>query len=901
MKHSSHASLSALALLLGTLTLVGCGGGFSMPDSSVTTPAAEVSGPPVKGSVFGGHAPIQGAHIYLLQPGITGYGSAATSLLNNNATPSGTVDASNGYPLSSNVNDPNVPATGGVEPMYVTTDSSGAFDLTGYYTCTANQPVYIYAYGGNTGPVSASTITETLNISAASVVHNTGTEYTYTFTYTAVGTPAIALAVGDPVALTLTGGGNAGGQHTWAGLKSVTVIKILSSTQFSATGSTDVTGTGSGTGTYTYPTPATPATNNNSIVQLATLGNCPGTGAANFGNGSNAAISYIYLNEVSTVATAYTFQPFTLLTNNDAWHIGTPNPATNALAATGIFNAAATAAQLYDIEGTQGSSTGPSDGEGHIANTQTIASGGYYTGNGVVPQATIDSLANILADCTDSVPAAVGSVPSQCSSLFNIATDNGITGGTAPTDTAAAAINIARFPAGNNSSTNVDPTYAADLYALQGSGTTPYQPQLNNAPNDWTIAINYPLNGIGTYTAANLYTGRPESIAVDGLGQIWITAQTDYAVSRYSSLGAPEYHYDGTYIWGYVAIDSSNNAWFGNAQYGPPNNTNPGQVDFGPGTPIDSLPPTAAGSTVPATHGAGYEEAYLTLPDGGGNIYFFAATAATGTDAGDHGYPYYQMFEMNSGGTVISSSTAACNGSTGTLNYYCISSAAGTSSINGGSYPAHGAIAAYTAPATPNFWLTTEVVAGGTTDRQIAEVTSTGTKVFSFEASQNNPEVPAVDNTGTAWIPDSDGQIYQVTPTATTPFYTSNILNSGTTRAALSQPFGAAVDGNGNIWITDRTNNTLIELNGTGTTTPGTAATAISPAANYIPEAQYGAAATTFTKILDQPLNIAIDPSGNIWMTNLSAGGFVEIVGAAAPTFTPLSVAAANNKLGAKP
>ena len=48
-------------------------------------------------------------------------------------------------------------------------------------------------------------------------------------------------------------------------------------------------------------------------------------------------------------------------------------------------------------------------------------------------------------------------------------------------------------------------------------------------------------------------------------------------------------------------------------------------------------------------------------------------------------------------------------------------------------------------------------------------------------------------------------------------------------------------------------------------------------------------------------MNIAIDESGNVWMTNLSAGGMVEVVGAAAPTYAPLSKAAANGKLGAKP
>ncbi len=81
----------------------------------------------------------------------------------------------------------------------------------------------------------------------------------------------------------------------------------------------------------------------------------------------NGALQFIYLNEVSTVATAYTFQPFTLVTNNDAWHIGTSGT-TQALL--GIANAANTAAQLYSIQGAGPQSSVP-NGESHNANYRT--------------------------------------------------------------------------------------------------------------------------------------------------------------------------------------------------------------------------------------------------------------------------------------------------------------------------------------------------------------------------------------------------------------------------------------------------------------------------------------------------------------------------------------------------
>ena len=840
------------------------------PTGTPTEAASSVAGPPVQGSVYGGHAPIQGAHVYLLQPGITGYGSAATSLLGNNGATS-----AGGYVLTANVNDPNVPTTTPV-PKYVTTDSNGEFSLTGAWNCVVNQPVYIYAYGGNIGTTTG-TSTTTYTISQISVTGSTnGTGGTAT--YTATISSGATITVGQSV--TVAGLAN----HFTILNAAHTVTAVPTSTSFTFVATDRYTGGNIGNGTYptagnggnnigtggtvavTNNTTTAPTTNNN-IVQLATLGNCPATGG--FPTTGSGSIGYIYLNEVSTVATAYTFQPFTLATNNSAWDIGSPSTmssfpvtspvtlVTDTQALLGIANAANTAAQLYNIQGSSTLISTSGDGEGHLANNLTA------NGNGIVPEATIDSLANILAACVDSVPTTVGTPTTQCADLFNIARADGTTTGAEPIDSATAAINIARYPAGNHSSTLVDATYVSDIFNIS-SGTVPYVPALVNVPNDWTIAINYPVSSTAYFTASNPAFGLAESVEVDGNGDIWVTGQTNFSIVRLNNLGVI---YPATaandlgYIPGYVSVDGSNNAWTGNAN-------SSSQIFL-----------AGSNGVFTAKYGTTNEfaKAYVNIADNAGDDFFFAQTSATA--------PNYQMFEYPAGSTA-----------TTIPNQYSIS----PSIFPSGDNIAHGAI-----DASGDFWLTTE------SSYQIARVTNTGTKVWSKTVAQQ-PEFVAIDNNGTGWIPGYEAdEVYEITSGGT-----MTTLTSASTGAALVYPFGSAVDGNGNIWITNRcgpgnvcgnyTNSrTLVEINGTGTN--GTVNLAISPPTNFKPQAQYPATATTFTAIMPDPLNIAIDPSGNIWITNYNSGGVssvTEIVGTAAPVVTPLSAAATlfpTSKLGTKP
>jgi hypothetical protein len=459
-------SFLSVLLITGTISLAGCSMGM-FPDASVNPAQGKLG--TISGNDFGGHAPLVRAHVYVLQPGITGYGSQATSLLTSASQTNG--GSAGLYSTHLNTSDPHIPTTW----YYETTDTTGSFNISGDYTCTVGQPVYLYLYGGSPTFPSAS---NTFNLSQV-VIANTGGTYYATFTSTTTENAYI----GESVSFA----GLTGAQATSYNTGTYTVVATNLTTSTFA-----VVANGTTAASYTE-TPASSTavfvpTANPGVVNLAVLGNCP-NGTVNAGFGSS--ISYVYVNEVSTAAAAFAFQGFTLPTNNDAIHIGSSGTAQSLL---GIENAALTAGQLYDIQGSNLSTVYA--GEGHIARANTTA------GNGIVPQTLLNSLGNILAACVDSknTSTTIGNanISLACSTLFTYATNSGIpstagtTPGTPPTDIAAAAINIARHPAGAGTATQ-ETNFMTNLYGLP-TGNVPFAPNLTAQPNDFVVGILYPAS-----------------------------------------------------------------------------------------------------------------------------------------------------------------------------------------------------------------------------------------------------------------------------------------------------------------------------------------------------------------------------------------------------------------------
>jgi len=259
---------------------------------------------------------------------------------------------------------------------------------------------------------------------------------------------------------------------------------------------------------------------NAAIGLLSDLGEC-----STIGTGTK-----VTLNELSTVAAGYALAGYA----SDATHIGDDeglnSNSTAALAKTGMANAFANARDLVTLGGAALSTT-PS-------------------GNGTVPTATLNTIANILAGCVQSA----GPTSKDCTDLFSF------TGTGSTSDTATATINLAHNPDGVQSTTtgssgsgssSITP---ADLF-LDLEPETDFVPNLAKAPNDYSLAILYAGNGITT----------PVGLAVDTLGDVWIADSGAGSVFVLSGQGAS---YSATQDTGgglstptEIAIDTNGAAW----------------------------------------------------------------------------------------------------------------------------------------------------------------------------------------------------------------------------------------------------------------------------------------------------------------------------------------------------
>jgi ligand-binding sensor domain-containing protein len=129
---------------------------------------------------------------------------------------------------------------------------------------------------------------------------------------------------------------------------------------------------------------------------------------------------------------------------------------------------------------------------------------------------------------------------------------------------------------------------------------------------------------------------------------------------------------------------------------------------------------------------------------------------------------------------------------------------------------------------------------------------------------------------------DSGGNLWVASSPGVSKFNRYGAPVSGTplTSGGITAPLSLAIDGAGTVWIANA-NGSVSALSNTGT--------ALSPSAGY------PAAATASTTG-----GIAVDLSGNVWVTSSSGNTVTEILGSASPVAPP-STSLANKTVGATP
>lgn len=604
-------------------------------------------------------------------------------------------------------------------------------------------------------------------------------------------------------------------------------------------------------GAFSMQNSGCPASPNDMVYLVATGGDS--------GNGANSKLEFmaalgpcskvsssaqVVVNEVTTVASAYALAQFMTTV---------PNVGSSSTNYQGLTNAFAVVNNLVDTTTGNALSITPA----YAINTVP------YLNSSTVPQARINTLADMLSGCADSNGAGAG-----CSNLFSNATP---VSGTAPANTLQAILDIAQNPGAS----------VSQLFGL-AAPSGPFQPVLSAAPNDWTLALTFTGAGLGISPDTTGSNGDGpivnSSLAIDASGDIWVAAYGENfpfgptfspigpLVAEFNNLGAPitpqtTLSADNPPVVQYggfnpepgafgiglnlLTIDQGGNSWL---------------ADSSPSGQILKVSPSL--SLLPPAPVLGQIANSLAI-DSTGNVWAGGAT----------------LGEFQNDGTPVSSYDA---------NY--------------------GSLSYLTFDSNLNLWGTGSTIFGPDFF-QIS--TSDGSIVYDAYPSPGGFSyiTPVADSTGNIYIcgPDS-------TPSLDV-FNAGAQVNSYPVSTGRGCGTQLVLDGNGHIFaVTNSAGGVLV---GANVDEFGTNGQLISPATNGYTGTSSGEAPTLNSDPNIFPTGIgigaAIDGSGNLWVLNNDTNGadanfnprpgnvLVEFIGLAAPVVTPTSVALTSGQLGVRP
>jgi hypothetical protein len=478
---------------------------------------------------------------------------------------------------------------------------------------------------------------------------------------------------------------------------------------------------------------------NPALALMSAFGTCP-EGQTNFAS----TVPYVSINEVSTVAAAYALSGFM----SDATHLSSTNTPG---ALQGVTNAFRTVTNLVDV----------SSGTARLQNVK---------GNGDVPQAEINTLANLLVTCVNSDGT------SGCAPLLSNAP---ALDGTAPTDTIAAALNIAHNPAAN----------VAALYS--GSLTNPvFQPVLSAAPNDWSLSV--------TYNADNMVA--PYFPAIDSVGNVWVPGYIGNNLTEFDTTGAILSGSNGFTGGGLnlpysIAIDALDNPWVVN--FGPVNASTVSKFST-TGTPSSGSPFACA------------DACYFPAFDASQNLWISGTDKATVLSADGSVLKKFTTAGGDSGIAVNSTGIAWTIGQPRSL--YRLGLSATLSNTSETTTAASGAdLTSVAIDSADNVWYASnQNNAIGVSDKNGVLVSPANGYTG---GGLKGPAQIAIDGSNRVWVANRDGS----TLSAFTNKGTAISPSTGYQSSGLSNPRGLAIDASGNVWLTNFTDNSITEFIGIAT------------------------------------------------------------------------------------
>jgi DNA-binding beta-propeller fold protein YncE len=511
----------AAVLFPPAILLSGCS---SMPVTT-TSQTNPVHGAAISGKVHGGQGLIVGASVYLYAASTTGYGTASTSLLNSNVlsqTPPGGQDGSGNY--------------------YVTTDSNGAFSITGDYTCpSTTSQLYLYSVGGNPGAGTNSGISE---MAALGTCPASGTlSPTLYVVVNEVSTIATAYALS---------GFEGAGEPTAVGSTNTALALTGIANAFATVTNLEGLGTGQALATTPAGNGTVPQSEINTLANI--LAAC-----VNAASSSSTNCQTLF---------------------NNAMNGSTP-PADTATAALNIArNPSANIANLFALQAAAGAPFQPDLAAAPHDFTIAVK----YTGGGLAsPELlAIDGSGNVwTANNTGASISKLGPLGAA------ISPSTGYTGGGLSGPAGIAIDSSGNVWVANNSGSTLSEFTSSGAPVsgspFSGGGLSgPYFLAIDKSGNVWVANHRSGSNSISEFNSSETavsgssgFTGggldQPFGIAIDVSGDIWVANNSGNSISEFNSTNGSAISGASGYTGGGLAnptdihIDGSGNVWAGNS------------------------------------------------------------------------------------------------------------------------------------------------------------------------------------------------------------------------------------------------------------------------------------------------------------------------------------------------